>query len=726
MRWFVEVSRVGEASSDEKYCVEAKQWQAALQEARKLRGDSGPLSKFSIELLDDGYRAVDPKQKLRYVVAKAPQDAELSSLPPESAFHPETPHKNGQQASAAASSASAAPAPLPAAAPVAAPPPVVPPAAPAPSLVPAMASAPAPAAVLAPAPSLAVSPAAAAVAPEPAVVATAAPEPAPAVSSVIAASAPVLAGPKLTAVEAAPVAAASAEAPLAAVPAFAGHAEPYAGVPSSALSPNAPASAVHALEAAAHPVSPSTATSPSAFPPRPGNAVRSPSAKPLAGITVPLDVIPPAPALPQGLGPQVPSQHLTQPSPVVDMPPPSSVLRKRQEEPTAESPITYREIAYVVEPGVTRGSVEALLWASFRDLSRQLADRPGQKFVQLAVFDHKFERRPERPPLGTLAWKDWRGNPVLSFPFFDGTAHVRPSGAPPSIVPVAVVSITSDAPPVPSAIASQAPAVASQAPAVASQAPAPAPVVIAAPNAPLSVPPATMAVIASAPAPVVAVPVAPALPAAVVPEPEGNAIPLTREKLPSHPSGARASRPRLAAVRRRAGEDLIGELFESMHDLHFMSGVADGAEFVLAAVDSVVPCDGVLIHVFDINSRQFVVVRAKGPGTMQVVLHRTPDSEPFINSIMRRPGSVAIHDVQKDGRVLGPRWDALGVTPTRALCGPVRQGGRYLGLLEVVNPLGDAPFHQTEQNALDYVCEQFAEFLANRPIVLDADVILRR
>jgi hypothetical protein len=47
-------------------------------------------------------------------------------------------------------------------------------------------------------------------------------------------------------------------------------------------------------------------------------------------------------------------------------------------------------------------------------------------------------------------------------------------------------------------------------------------------------------------------------------------------------------------------------------------------------------------------------------------------------------------------------------------------------LVEVANPLGDAPFHQTEQNAIDYVCEQFAQFLVNRPIVLDADVILRR
>jgi GAF domain-containing protein len=204
------------------------------------------------------------------------------------------------------------------------------------------------------------------------------------------------------------------------------------------------------------------------------------------------------------------------------------------------------------------------------------------------------------------------------------------------------------------------------------------------------------------------------------------AIPLTREKMPSHPSSARASKPRLAAVRRRAGEDLIGELFETMHDLHFMHGVADGAEFMLASIESIVPCEGVLVQVFDINTRQFVVVRAKGPGTMQVLLHRTPDSDPFISAIMRRPGSVAIHDVQKDTRVLGPRWDALGVTPQRALCGPVRQGGRYLGLIEVANPLGDAPFHQTEQNAIDYVCEQFAQFLANRPIVLEADVILRR
>src|SRR5687768_8935908 len=106
MRWFVEVSRVGEGSSSERYCIEAKAWQTALQEARKLRGDSGPLSKFSIELLDDGYRAVDPVQKVRYVVNQAPADAALSA--PVAASNGSMPAP-----AAAASPSAAAPRPVP-------------------------------------------------------------------------------------------------------------------------------------------------------------------------------------------------------------------------------------------------------------------------------------------------------------------------------------------------------------------------------------------------------------------------------------------------------------------------------------------------------------------------------------------------------------------------------------------------------------------------------------
>jgi len=688
MRWFVEVSRVGENSSDEKYCVEAKQWQAALQEARRLRGDSGPLSKFSIELLDDGYRAVDPKLKLRFLVAKAPQDAPLST---EAGARPDPAHRNGTTVIAPSVAPVARSVPAPPVAPVGSVP--APPAAPVGSV-----SAP----PVAPVGSVSAPPVAL-------VGSVSAPKLSPSVSPkaqpFAVPSNPALAPTVQMPVQSAP---APADAPRSsAVPAFAAHAEPYAGVPSSALSPNALPSAAPAA---------AKDKSGSVIPPRREGSVRPPSVKPAAGAGASAIAIPAAPAVPKDLS--VPAQNLTQPSPAMDMPAPASVLRKRQEEPSDESPITYREIAYVVEPGATRGSVEALLWASFRDISRELAQRPGQKFVQLAVFDHRFEKRPERPPLGTLAWKDWRGNPVLSFPFFDGTPPARASVPAPSIKPAPVLSVGGSAPPRPTG---------------SERAPAPplegAPVALRPVTTADALPPAQGTPAQGTPAQGT-----PAQAAAVLapPPPPNNpsdpsaAIPLTREKAPSQPSVARASKPRVAALKRRAGEDLIGELFETMHDLNFMRGIDDGAEFVLAAVESVVPCDGVLIQVFDINKREFVVVRAKGPGAMPALLHRTPDSDPFIQGVMRRAGSVAITDVGRESRLLGARWTALGVEPRRALCGPVRLGGRYLGLVELANPLGDAPFHQTEQNAIDYVCEQFAQFLANRPIVLDADVILRR
>ncbi|MCW5837897.1 MAG: hypothetical protein KIS78_36235, partial [Labilithrix sp.] len=66
MRWVVEVSSLGKADL-QKLCVEAESWQRALQAARAQRGEEGPMSGFSIELLEEGYRAVDPVARVRFV-----------------------------------------------------------------------------------------------------------------------------------------------------------------------------------------------------------------------------------------------------------------------------------------------------------------------------------------------------------------------------------------------------------------------------------------------------------------------------------------------------------------------------------------------------------------------------------------------------------------------------------------------------------------------------------
>ena len=730
MRWFVEVSRVGENGVADEYCVEAKQWQAALQEARKLRGDTGALSKFSIELLDRGYRAVDPSLKLRYLINEAPADAPLTGSG-------ESAKKNGNKPEHASR---------------------------------------------------------------------------PRVGDSLA-----------------PSAYATSLAPT-----------PF----TTSLAPPATSSLVP--RPVSHP-----APRPTSLAPQRAASVEPPRASQLV---VPDDPIPKAPPLPGSVAPafEVPAPRLPQ----------FELVRQRAEEPRPDSPITYREFAYAVEPGRSRDEIEALLRDRYQATLATIEDRPPGKFVQLAVFDHVFKRRPERPPLATFAWKDWRGEPVLAFPGFgeeamgpmsrvpaaresvappsNGVAAASPSVAPASVpvVPMAPVVIASVPPPAKVVETSPPPTV--EAAISKAELPKPAeaeipileeaptkvveatiPIVEEAPTkaveatipiveeAPTKVDEATIPIVEEAPAqeiPIAEVPPAVSLevtiphveapaPAAeaAIPIVEGGRAPLVEgvsssvaatHALPPEakraiidgaeppsvevpvsivegsrppvaapippaqaapapnfelnfeapptpaaptpaPSNERASRSRIAIEgRRRAGEDLIGELFEIMHELNFARDVAEGSEFVLSVLNELLPCEGVLIHVFDINTGYFVVVRAKGPQARGVLLQRMSDQDPLIRSVMRSTHAISVKNAGDDARFTGPRWQALGVLPRATLCGGVQINGRYLGLIEVANPHGDVPFHQSELHALDYICEQFADFLSKKPIVLSADVVL--
>ncbi|MDP9002318.1 MAG: hypothetical protein M3O46_19675, partial [Myxococcota bacterium] len=74
MRWLVEVMPLGKTEKEALY-VDAESWQKALQVARAQRGEAGPMSGFSIELLEQGCSAVDPSSRLRYEVRRAPDEA---------------------------------------------------------------------------------------------------------------------------------------------------------------------------------------------------------------------------------------------------------------------------------------------------------------------------------------------------------------------------------------------------------------------------------------------------------------------------------------------------------------------------------------------------------------------------------------------------------------------------------------------------------------------------
>jgi hypothetical protein len=406
------------------------------------------------------------------------------------------------------------------------------------------------------------------------------------------------------------------------------------------------------------------------------------------------------------------------------------VIKKREEEPTAATPITYREYAYRVERGTARAAVEALLWKCFREIAGLLEARPKGKFVQLAVFDHAFEGHPLAPALATLSWKDWRGDPVLDFPAYTHATLPQPQVVERELTPAAVEPEPEPIEPEPVE------------PEPDDAEPIEPELEVAQPPHYLELEPASAASGAGS--------------ASGVPS-SGPAVLLTRPKtdsstdasssvtadvndfellidtgaappLQAGPASAPApvAAPPAPAPRRRqrSSEDLISELFETMHELHFMPDLISGAEFVLKVLHGALPCELTLVHIFDINTRQFVVVRASGAGSDKLLLHRTTDADPVLALAMRHRGGLRIDDAAGDPRFKSGRWTLSGVQAKHAVCGAVQQQGRYLGAVELVNPLGGGVFSQSELNALDYICGQFADFVASRPIITDPDVVL--
>lgn len=259
--------------------------------------------------------------------------------------------------------------------------------------------------------------------------------------------------------------------------------------------------------------------------------------------------------------------------------------------------------------------MELLLWVRFKELCSEVADAPPGKLVQLAVFDHVFQQRPAHPPLATLTWKDWRGDPVLQFPL------TRPLTQPPG---------------------------------------------------PLSMPP------------------------------------------PGY-----AGR----APRRRPADELVTDLFDALGALPHQPDATAGAALVLQAVGAALPCAGTLVHFFDLNTNEYVVVQASGPHVDRVLSFRTPQKEPSFVALARRESAACVDASIDANYVKARRWELLGLVPRFALCGLVVRDRRLLGAIELANPSDGAPFTDGEAKALDYVCERFGEFLVDKPLEFGAVVI---
>jgi hypothetical protein len=250
---------------------------------------------------------------------------------------------------------------------------------------------------------------------------------------------------------------------------------------------------------------PSTAGLQAVVPPPPAATIvpQRPSSATMAAVSVGPVHTPPPPNTSAASVPAQPAQPAPQPTPSiapaaavtdVTVPSPGSLFFARDREAAASNGLTYRERLIAVPPETSVELATMVARAVWAQLRQALIAQPSGKFISIAVFDHVFKSRPERPPIVVLGWKDWRGDePEITVSRPSATSIAPPTT---SIPP------NSFAPPAPSRSEAPAQPQPSIAPAQPIAAPAPTPEPTPSPpvaSAPLAAPEPPNSVTVAAP-----------------------------------------------------------------------------------------------------------------------------------------------------------------------------------------------------------------------------------
>jgi hypothetical protein len=325
------------------------------------------------------------------------------------------------------------------------------------------------------------------------------------------------------------------------------------------------------------------------------------------------------------------------------------LLYERADQPSEQSPILYRERAYAVDSLQDDDSLEGQMRAELLALQSDLDDRDAPLFIQLALFDHGFDTEPSSPPIATLSWKDWQGQAEV------WVRGLRKEPAP--AVGEASLGET---------------------------------------DAALS----TDADLGEAET------------ESTPPDSAPRFSPSDSGQYAVISAAAPDSDSPPSSTRGMAGEELIGALFERMHELLYLPDLGSGAQYVLNTLESYIPSDGILISVLNSADNRLVIQRALGPHAKRVLGTSQAPEELLLGDTNAEEHTQRIDGKAKAASV--ERFRDLGVTVDAGLLSPVRKRGRLLGAIELCRAPGTDGFSEGEVVALEYICEQFSDFVALR------------
>lgn len=429
---------------------------------------------------------------------------------------------------------------------------------------------------------------------------------------------------------------------------------------------------------------------------------------------------------------RTPSSSYRPPAPTSNRPPTSAVsdprvpesplgeppfklqpLRARDREPTEQNPVTFRERTYVVPTGTPAPSIELLLRQEFEKIKGSLGSSRSATYVAMAVFDHVWSKKPERPPVVALDWKDWRGaDPQITFPL--SAPSSKPSPALRSEPTKKGTGQTRLERPQPAQAAPAQPApVAAQASPLVQPTPVnELPTEIVTPKKKDSAPAQSAAaqpdVAAQSAAAAQAISAANAQ-SANAPSAESQADPdddLSQldQDFPLEPEWSTSD---------GGSSDLRLDIaFERSQQLFSLRSPKDGIEFVIDLCEQLLPSAAFTGAIYDIDTDElrFVTVRGDGSDGLQ---GRAIDAKAglFGAAAQLAGGSINLVDVTSNGAFDASADGRNGVQPQSALYLPIAAEGRLLAVIQCMNRRGSENYSDDDVEVATYLASQLSEFL---------------
>ena len=178
------------------------------------------------------------------------------------------------------------------------------------------------------------------------------------------------------------------------------------------------------------------------------------------------------------------------------------------------------------------------------------------------------------------------------------------------------------------------------------------------------------------------------------------------------------------AVRRAKDDDVVEKLCEALASLDAEPDALSAARLCLDVLARAVPCRALLAHAFDVARGDFLVVHARGEHADAMVLERHPLGDPLLWVAMPTGEPFAWPDLRRAPVNKLARFKELPHVKTIMAC-PVVSGPRWLGAIELVDPLDGTLFRTEHALGARYVANRYARFLTAHGLIVDVGAVAR-